>query len=263
MKTKLTILGSRAGEPGNWGATAGYLITDQKDNILLDCGFGVPSLLAKTGHLASLSSIVISHLHADHVAGLLTLAYIYQLQRSVISPPLVLLPPGGTEFIKKWQRLFSMESYPPLRAPFEDAFRLQEYERGSFILHNVSINLLPLKHASPNYGIRLCGANWSLTYTGDTAWCKELIDLADGSDILLSEATYLQEKEEILIGHGHLTGTEAGLMARKATVKRLILTHFSQESAGWLAKLKEDAARGFGGKVDLAWPKAEFDLQKP
>jgi ribonuclease BN (tRNA processing enzyme) len=260
VKAKLTILGSRAGEPGNWGATAGYLVSDQENNILLDCGFGVPMLLTKTGCFTPLDTIVISHLHADHVAGLLTLAYMYQLQRSAITPPLVLLPPGGAEFIKQWQWLFSMESYLPLRTPFEDAFRLQEYERGSFILQNVSINLQPLRHASPNYGVRLCGANWSLTYTGDTAWCKELIDLAGQSDTLLSEATYQQEKEEILIGHGHLTGTEAGMIARESDVKRLILTHFSQESAGWLASLKADAARGFGGKVDLAWPAAEFDL---
>ncbi len=154
-----------------------------------------------------------------------------------------------------------MESFPALRAPFTDAFELQEYEKGAFSLLNVSITLLPLKHAVTNYGVRLCGDSWSLTYTGDTGCCPEIIRLVDGSGFFLCEATYLKEREEILIGHGHLTGTLAGKIARDASAKHLILTHFSQSSSGWLASLRRDALASFGAPVDLALPGAEFALE--
>lgn len=260
MKAKLIVLGSRAGEPGTWGATSGYLVVCGNTTILLDCGFGIPQALESEKKLESVDAIVITHFHADHVAGLLTLAYVQQIRKTHSKKLLLLLPPGGIELIRKWQLLFSINTYPTLRSPFEDAFELQEYGESSFILQEIRITPMLLKHAVPNYGIRLDGRAWSLTYSGDTSFCNEIIALAGGSSLLLSEATYISEREKILFGHGHLTGIQAGLVAEKAAARRLVLTHFSQESAEWLKFLKDDASLNFGGTIDLALPRVTFLL---
>jgi len=261
MKAQLTILGSRSGEPGSWGATAGYLVQYQNTTVLLDCGFGIPQILKTKNLLYTIDVLVISHLHADHVAGLLTLAYIYRIQKPSAKKVLVLLPPDGIKFIKKWQSLFSINSYPPLKAPFEDAFELQEYKEDIFNFQKMQFKFCLLKHAIPNYGLRLSGENWSLTYSGDTAFCDQIIALADGSNIFLCEATYVEEKQEIIFGHGHLTGIDAGIIAKQAKVKHLVLTHFSQESKEWLRILKKDASLNFTGTIDLALPGTTFITQ--
>ena len=261
MNTCLITLGSRAGEPGSWGATAGYLVDCAPASILLDCGFGVPGILFSRNLLPALSTVVISHLHTDHIAGLLDLAYMILLREELGGKPLpVLLPPGGIEFVDQWQRLFAMESFPRLRSPFADAFQLQEYEQGSFTANGIHLQLQILKHAIPNYGMRLEGAGWSLTYSGDTGWCPALVRLAEGSSLFLCEATYRSETASILQGHGHLTGAMAGTIAREAAARRLVLTHFSKDSPEWLAALKQDAADNFRAPVDLALPGVEFAL---
>lgn len=265
MKARLTVLGGRAGEPGIWGATAGYLVDCGSRSILLDCGFGIPGALLSKNLLPALSAVVISHLHTDHIAGLLDLAYMLLLREELAGKALpVLLPPGGMEFVEQWQQLFAMESFPRLCAPFTDAFQLQEYEQGcSTTIHGMRLSLQLLKHAIPNYGIRLEGAGWSLAYSGDTGWCPALIRLAEGSNLFLCEATYRSETADILQGHGHLTGDMAGAVAREASAKQLLLTHFSKDGPGWLSALRQDAIATFRGPVELALPGMQFPLPDP
>lgn len=66
-----------------------------------------------------------------------------------------------------------------------------------------------------------------ITITGDTAPCEALIELADGSDLLIAEATYCQDMVEKAAEYGHMTAAQAAEMARRADVRRLVLTHVS------------------------------------
>jgi len=48
------------------------------------------------------------------------------------------------------------------------------------------------------------------------------------TDALVIEATYLQEEAEMAQNFAHLTAHKAGMLARQAGVKHLILTHISR-----------------------------------
>ncbi len=66
-----------------------------------------------------------------------------------------------------------------------------------------------------------------IVYSGDTRPCIEVADLAQGADILIHEATYDDSLEEMAAETGHSTPSQAASIARRATVRRLILTHIS------------------------------------
>lgn len=67
-----------------------------------------------------------------------------------------------------------------------------------------------------------------VVFISDTAYCKSAIDLAKNADIVICESTYLNELERKALDYKHLTAGQAADIAKKAKVKKLILTHFSQ-----------------------------------
>lgn len=66
-----------------------------------------------------------------------------------------------------------------------------------------------------------------LVYCGDTAATPNAALLAQDADVLIHEATHLQEDSELSIRSAHSTAAMAADVARQAGVRRLILTHFS------------------------------------
>ena len=81
------------GNPGE--ACSGYLVTAGGSRILLDCGPGVVSLLLARD-AAPLDAIVLSHLHFDHVADLIPLAFAHTFGlASDWKAPALHVPPGG------------------------------------------------------------------------------------------------------------------------------------------------------------------------
>jgi ribonuclease BN (tRNA processing enzyme) len=77
---KLTILGNNGPFPGAGGACSGYLLSNEKCNILLDCGNGVLSNLQKLIPLKMLDAIILTHLHSDHISDMMVLRYAIQIK---------------------------------------------------------------------------------------------------------------------------------------------------------------------------------------
>jgi ribonuclease Z len=70
-----------------------------------------------------------------------------------------------------------------------------------------------------------------IVYSGDTRPFKELVKFAANADLLVHEATFddaLAEKAEL---DGHSTPSQAATQAKKAKVKKLVLTHVSARYA--------------------------------
>ena len=63
-----------------------------------------------------------------------------------------------------------------------------------------------------------------VVYSGDTKPCKNLIKIAENADLLIHDTTFSEEIEDTL----HTGAKEAAEIAKKANVKKLILTHFSR-----------------------------------
>lgn len=66
-----------------------------------------------------------------------------------------------------------------------------------------------------------------ITYSGDTRPSDALISLAEDSDILIHESTFGDKDQEKAVDNWHSTAKEAAQIAKKAKVKKLILTHIS------------------------------------
>ena len=67
-----------------------------------------------------------------------------------------------------------------------------------------------------------------LVLSGDVGDPASLIEPARGADLLVSEATYLEEEADMAVQFGHLTARMAATAARDAGVNRLVLTHISR-----------------------------------
>ncbi|MFV0256856.1 MAG: ribonuclease Z [Acidimicrobiales bacterium] len=67
----------------------------------------------------------------------------------------------------------------------------------------------------------------SLAVVMDTRRCAGARALADGVDLLVCEATFLERHATLAQDFGHLTAGQAARLARDAGARRLVLTHFS------------------------------------
>jgi ribonuclease Z len=66
-----------------------------------------------------------------------------------------------------------------------------------------------------------------IIYSGDTKPFDGLVKFAKGADLLIHEATFSEELTERAEEDGHSTTVQAAEIAKKAQVKRLVLTHIS------------------------------------
>ncbi len=66
-----------------------------------------------------------------------------------------------------------------------------------------------------------------VVFCGDTTYCKNLVLLAKGADLLIHEATFSKQEEDIAKRNFHSTTIIATRVAKEAKVKQLILTHIS------------------------------------
>jgi ribonuclease Z len=67
----------------------------------------------------------------------------------------------------------------------------------------------------------------SYAFCSDTMYSEKIIDIVRGVDLLYHEATFLNDMQFMAHRTSHSTTTEAGTIALKANVKRLLIGHFS------------------------------------
>jgi len=67
-----------------------------------------------------------------------------------------------------------------------------------------------------------------ISFVMDTRYFDGIVDFVRGSDLLVCEATYSKEEQELSEKYGHLTSVDAAKIAKKAKVGALVLTHLSQ-----------------------------------
>jgi len=83
-----------------------------------------------------------------------------------------------------------------------------------------------------------------IVYSGDTSPCDNVIKIAEGADILIHDSTFFREIED----RRHSGAMEAAEIAKKAGVKKLILTHFSRRYTT-TKELEEEARKMFKNTV--------------
>lgn len=200
------VLGCHGPYPMAGGATSGYLVEQDGEKILMDCGSGVLGRLLQVTDPAKLTGILLSHLHFDHAADMTVLSY-YLQQRGAKIP--VYVP--GEDASPLRSILENMQTYDV--RPYPEKMELGGHEMTTF----------PVRHPVPCRAIRLEGAGKCLVFTGDTNTCPGLETFAENCDVLLCDAAFLESewKEKL----PHLSAKKAAELAVAAQAKQLYLTH--------------------------------------
>jgi ribonuclease BN (tRNA processing enzyme) len=249
---KVTVLGCSGSVPGPDSPASGYLIEADGYRLVLDMGHGAYGALQRFARPSDIDAIVISHLHADHCIDLT--AYIvglrYGREGYLCSGPDGRIPLVGVPGTR--DRLEA--AYDPLarKLSLHEIFTFAtptEGELGPFRMSYARMN-----HPTPTNAVRIECGDRSLVYSADTGESAQLVELAEGADALLCEASVAPDEE--LVPDLHLTGRMAGEHADKAGVERLIVTHVPPWNSVQVAA--DEAAAAFHGPVEVAQPGAVF-----
>jgi ribonuclease BN (tRNA processing enzyme) len=208
-------------------------------NALIDCG---ASSLVGMNKLAidrnAVSTILITHFHADHVGGVpfFILEANYVLKRK--SPLTIAGPPG-----LKARYAEMMESAYPGTANLQLAFPLTLHEVEIGKRNEISgMKVTPVRvvhdeRAGPCLGYRCEVEGKTVAYSGDTQWTDAVIDIGRNADLFICEA-YTRDKP--INTHMALTALEKHLGEIKP--KRLILTHMGIDMLAHRAEVPFETA---------------------
>ncbi len=243
------------------------LISCQGHSILIDCGEGTQiALKCAAKKCTPVDLICITHFHADHISGLPGFL-LSMGNEGRTEPVTIVGPRGIGRIVRSLCVIAPnlpfevnvMEIDKP--APFDSGMiRITPFEvrhkircfgysaellrKGRFIPEKAKANNVPMciwstlqKDGIAEYeGRRFTYEDVSegsrkgikLTYCTDSRPTENIEVNAKDSDLFICEGLYYeQEKSERAVTTGHMLYSEAALLAKKAGVKRLWLTHFS------------------------------------
>ena len=91
-----------------------------------------------------------------------------------------------------------------------------------------SVQLADGRVVEPDQVLGPTQAGTRMVHVGDSGRTDNLLEVCHQADLLVIEATYLDEEAEMARDFAHLTARQAAELAREAQVKNLILTHISR-----------------------------------
>jgi ribonuclease BN (tRNA processing enzyme) len=253
---RVTTLGGATHYPRPGNACSGYLVQSGDTTIWVDAGSGTLAELQRHLQLEDVSAIWISHTHADHTSDLLTAYYAYRFGDVAPRPPIPLFAPSTLR-----ERMVSFLG-GSAEAGLDLVFGFADLEAapggGEATVGDLSLSWRMVDHDVPGFALRVDGPDGSFVYSGDTAPCAALDELATGCDALLCEAgTGAQEPGEHPVHH---TPEEAGATAARARAERQIVTHIALGLSGEEAAVR--AQTRFDGPVELARPGTVFVVER-
>ncbi len=250
---KLTFLGTSGGIPTVERGMPAISLKFDRYLFLFDCGEGTQRQMMryKVGY-GSVDGIFITHPHLDHYLGLFgfleTLKLTNKRHLSIVGPRQIELRDydfveykavrKGTVFEKPGFRItahpvrHTTSSYLYI---FEEDPRIKFHElkakalgisgkgfseiqkRGKLETGRGTVKLEDVSYTKPGRKI---------VYTGDLR-DSSIADAIEGADILIHEATFATDMEKEAQERMHSTALDAATVAKKASVKKLILTHIS------------------------------------
>lgn len=267
MKIPITFLGTSQAIPTTKRNHTAILLKYKEETILIDCGEGTQRQFRKAKiNPCKTTRILITHWHGDHILGLPGLLQTLALNN--YNKTLKIYGPKGTiKFVELMQKIFifqdklkietqevtgkfietkdfyiqaiSLDHGPAcnayafiekdkLRINKEKLIKLNipsspligELQKGK----DIKINNKTIKAKNLTYKEK----GKKITIILDTQLTENCYNIAENSDLLISEATYTNQDENLAKEKKHLTATQAAKIAKKAKCKQLILTHISQ-----------------------------------
>lgn len=263
---RLTVLGKSPSWQDADGACSGYLLEDDGVAVVLDCGNGVFSKLRRYRDYTRVDAVLISHLHADHFLDLVPFSYAltYAPRQQPVpvdrwpgtpepASPRLIAPPRAGEVFRRIVGAWGNEDL------IENAFKLEEYDASSRPeVGPLRFSFCHVPHFQETFAICVesAGSPGRLVFGADSRPTEQLVAFARDADLLLIEATL--PRPERSGERGHLTPREAGEHGRDSRVRRLVLTHISDELDHLWAKKEAEAA--FDGPIEVAREGAVYEL---
>lgn len=222
----LTVLGCSGSIPGPGAPASGYLLEADGFLLALELGNGTFAELQARHDPFDLGALVFSHLHPDHCADFTALTVsrryhpkppydVYERRLPVYAPE-----NAPTRFASA----YAPDEAELAETDLSDVFAFHPLRAGAGVhIGPFEVSAVPVNHPTEAFGLRVRHGGRTLAYTGDTGPCDALDELAAGADILLSEATWTHSPTR---PEGvHLSGVQAGELARRAGVGWLLITH--------------------------------------
>lgn len=252
--------------PGRWLSSA--MIRTGGSLILLDCGEGTQIAMRERGWgFRKLDAICLSHLHADHVAGVPGL--LHTVANAGKTTPLTIYGPAGTTEVIRGLRTIArtlpyelvvreLKSGDAFAVPARlhvrvvegehrvdviayrfDLARTQRFDPEKARSLDVPVHLWSVlqrgetveidgRVVDPAMVLGEARAGLSLGFVTDTRPTEEVCQLVTGVDLLIAEGTYGDDTDiDKAKAHRHMTFRESASLAAKARVGHLWLTHFS------------------------------------
>ena len=219
----LTILGNNGPFPAPNGACSSYLLESDsgETKLLIDAGTGSLARLMEIAPPETLTAVVLSHLHFDHISDLLPMQY--ALQFSGRERPLPVFLPRRPERVRSL-----------LECPYYDLFDHEDIAVGE-----MRLSFIPAAHPVEGSCVAVACDGAKFVFTGDTNRVPALELFADGCDLLLADAGLSQA--DWTDKKPHLSAALCGALAREARAGALLLTHLNPlyNPASLLAEARE------------------------
>ncbi|MFH2106881.1 MAG: MBL fold metallo-hydrolase [Candidatus Micrarchaeota archaeon] len=227
---KIHFLGTNGWFDSNTGETPCILIDSKEAYVVLDAGNGIRKLDKYIKDKKKPIYLFLSHFHLDHTSGL------HILLKFNFSQGLVIAGQPGTKGILG--RLMAKPFTAPLQLLNRKyPVKVIDLKQGKDQLGALTFEADYLDHADPCFGYSFFIEGKKITYCTDTGVCNNLVRLAKKSDVFITECTW--NKRNQYKGWPHLSPHDAAEVAKKADVKRLILTHFEASNYSNMADRRE------------------------
>jgi ribonuclease BN (tRNA processing enzyme) len=248
---KITVIGCSGSFPGPDSPASCYLVEADGFALLLDLGNGALGPLQRHIGLYDVGAVLLSHLHADHC---LDLCGYWVARRYAPGGPKPRIPVYGPHGVAdRMARAYDLDLEPGM----SEAFEFHTLRVGTLRVGPFTVTTAPMSHPVETYGFRVEHGEAAMAYSGDTGACDALVELARDVDLLLAEASFLDEPD--LPVDLHLSARQAGEHATRAGARRLVLTHLVpwNDSGRTLAQAKDS---GYRGGIELASQGAVYEL---
>ncbi len=249
---QLVILGTSYAIPDEDHENTHMVLIGRQRMVLIDCT-GHPTVrLRQAGvNFRQLTDIILTHFHPDHVSSVAPLLMnLWLLGREA---PLHIHGLADTiDRTEQMMELYDWKTWPGFfpvefhRLPEEELVTVLESEE-------LRIQASPVRHIIPTIGLRMesRASGGSVVYSGDTEPCPQVVRLAQGSQVLIHEASGAS--------FGHSSASQAGEIAQAAGASQLYLIHYP--TIGFQADRLIEAARDtYRGPVMLAVDLMQLDF---
>ncbi|NPE31443.1 MBL fold metallo-hydrolase [Methanococcoides sp. SA1] len=239
---KITFLGTGVAIPQKGRVQSGVLIEFGEKKVLFDCGGGILNRIFESGVLhTEIDTIVLSHLHLDHVADVMCLLKANWLCEKLDA---VIYGPVGTQ---EWlERL--MDIYPYMKEKVNVEVREIAAGDGFELADGCSVKCANGIHSVPSLGYRVEYDGKVVVYSGDTEPCDGIMELAQGADMLIHECSFPLDFPMT----NHATPDMLRPYLEGSGISRVYLTHLYPHMQGHEEEALEYIKEKFEGEVHIA-----------